>query len=70
MEDLDAKINWRMTTPSLKVLVDWLFASKHLEHQLKMQILGSHFQPDNPEFQESPEFLHVDSYILSRRGLF
>ena len=34
---------------------------------LKMQILGSHFQPDNPEFQESPEFLHVDSYILSRR---
>ena len=33
----------------------------------KMQILGSHFQPDNPEFQESPAFLHVDSYILSQR---
>lgn len=40
MEDLDAKINWLMTIPSLKVLVDWLFASKHLEYQLKMQILG------------------------------
>lgn len=40
MERWMQKINWLMTIPSLKVLVDWLFASKHLEHQLKMQILG------------------------------